>query len=337
MSYITNNISRMEQINYSNSTWKKEKTQEKYLEKKVLNENMEMVKQQSQNNQQAMLDAYKVMGGNKGCILNENLEQNIVSLLEQTSAVKDKAENDKYIVSKEGQSDEFWSIYNKNSGKKSYFYPAYSSVQTDLNTGEKYIIWAMWGYVGDAVKIDEELEEVLQEFMGIEEIKESSLNAGYEIRKDEFTGIETLMPKGNVLQGISFIETDEQSERLEMLAQKYLEAYPNIVKDFEGAKTYAMAEVQGRCWSTTNGILLLGGNALIYEDETNSNRNWSIRVEEGFQEGNLDVLKMITEAIERQAASGSLEKLENWLEVFEQKEEEKGKNWYSYRWISKEN
>lgn len=336
MSYITDKISNIETINYDNLIWKKEGTSEKYLEKKVLNEDVEVVKQQSQNNKQAMLDAYKVMGGNKSYNLNRNLEQVAVSLLEQSSAVKDKVENEKYIVSKEKQSEEFWSVYNKNTGEKSYFYPAYSSIQTDLNTGAKYMIWAMCGYMGEAVKVDGELEEALQEFMGVEEIKESSLNAGYEIIKDDFTGIETLMPKGNVLQGISFIENEEQNEKLEILAQKYLKEYPNIVKDLEEAKTYAMAEVKGRCWSTSNGILLLGGNVLIYEDETNSNRNWSIRVEEGFQEGNLDILKMITEAIEKQVVEGGLENFKGWLELFEQKEEEKGENWYSYRKFEEE-
>ena len=324
MGYISSCTMGIDRVNYEN-IWKKSLALSNlYLEQKVSEEEVDGVQNKSKGNGQDFLEAYKVMSGNKSSLVSKSIELDMVSLASQDLKTdgKEMIESATYtIISTETSTGDCWSIINKKTGQTSHFYPESSSLQVDENTGEKYLIWAMWGCVGDAVKVDRELESGLKEFMGVNEISASSLNTGYEIKVDEYSGIQTLMPKGNVLQGVLLIENEEQQKKINLLAEKYLKEYSGIVSDEDWAESYARKEIKGQCWRTSNGILELGGNALIYQDAKNPQRNWSIRVPEGFQEGNLELLKLITEAIENRVIEGGLESLEGWLELFEGQKE----------------
>lgn len=326
MSYVSSCTMKVNTVGYENVRGRSLMSSGLYLEQKVSDENIEKTEKQNRGNGQDFLEAYKVMSGNKSGLLSKCKEIDVVSLASQDQKTEEKEmiESDTYAISSsQTYTGECWSVYNKKTGVTSSFFPSGTSVRVDENTGEKYMIWAMGGYVGDAVKVDQELEAGLKEFMGVTEIASSPLNTGYEIRIDEYSGIKTLMPKGNVLQGVLLLENKEQEKKIELLAETYLKEYPGIVTDKECAISYARIEIGGRCWRTSNGILELGGNVLVYQDASDPNRNWSIRVKEGFQEGNLELLKLITDAIENQAIDGGLESLEGWLELFEGKKEEK--------------
>ena len=326
MSYISSCTMRINTVSYENIRGKSSISSGLYLEQKASDEIIEKVEKQRIGDGQDFLEAYKVMSGNKSGLISKSMDVDTLNLASQDRNIdedeRETIESETYAISStQTSTGECWNVYNKKTGVTSSFFPAGTSVKVDENTGEKYMIWAMGGYIGDAVKVDEELEAGLKEFMGVNEISVSPLNIGYEIRTDEYSGIKTLMPKGNVLQGVLLIENKEQEKKIELLAETYLKEYPDIVGDKDSALSYARIEIGGRCWRTSNGILELGGNVLIYQDASDPNRNWSIRVKEGFQEGNIELLTLITEATKNRAVDGSLESLEGWLELFKKAEE----------------
>ena len=324
MSYISSCTMRINTVSYENIRGKSSISSGLYLEQKASDEIIEKVEKQRTGDGQDFLEAYKVMSGNKSGLISKSMDVDTLNLASQDRNIDEREtiESETYAISStQTSTGECWNVYNKKTGVTSSFFPAGTSVKVDENTGEKYMIWAMGGYIGDAVKVDEELEAGLKEFMGVNEISVSPLNIGYEIRTDEYSGIKTLMPKGNVLQGVLLIENKEQEKKIELLAETYLKKYPDIVGDKDSALSYARIEIGGRCWRTSNGILELGGNVLIYQDASDPNRNWSIRVKEGFQEGNIELLTLITEATKNRAVDGGLESLEGWLELFKKAEE----------------
>lgn len=330
MSSISSCVWGMDKWSYGNVTESQSGKSDVYLERKVVCEEAETVQKQSKGTAEDSLIAYKVLSGNKSGMLSSGVEIEPVSLLSQTSTVQEKVENDKYIIIREQAMQEFWIVYNKKTGERGTFLPGASYMEIDENTGEKYLLWSMCGFLSEAMKVDEQLESALKEFMGVDEVETSSLNISYEIRTDEFTGIDTIMPKGNVIQGISFIENEEQAYKLEVLAEKYMKDYPNLIEDMDEARKYAIYEVKGRCWRDSTGILMLANNALIYEDDKNPNRGWSIRIEGDLMRENLDLVEMIVEAIEKEAVEGGFDNLDGWLSLFEKQDEDRDEKRFTY-------
>ena len=246
--------------------------------------------------------------GNK--ISNSNLGVQVSKNLEA-------AENDKYAVSlyiEEGVKGH-WRIYNKETGKTISFDPKYTSMQTDPETGKKYLTVSDWyGGLMDAWGVDSSLEEILKEFMGVDEIHCTDINDNFTLDRDAATGIVTIKRKGaggNV--SCMVIEDEEQAKKLEELAELYLNKYPSLVTSKEAAMTYARMEVLGSAVRDETGIFVIAVNGIGYMDAQDPTKWWSIM----YSAYDSTIYSRIKEAFVSGAITGNMigdhEKWVDWL------------------------
>lgn len=116
----------------------------------------------------------------------------------QVSSNLDKVENDKYTISAytEGGLEGCWSIYNKVTGDYITLDPKYASMQIDSQTGKKYLVQSdMFGGFCGAWGVDSSLEDLLKEFMGVDDIRSTDINDAYTVEKDPLTGITSIKKK----------------------------------------------------------------------------------------------------------------------------------------------
>ena len=227
------------------------------------------------------------------------------------------AENDKYAVSlytEEGVKGH-WRIYNKETGKTISLDPKYTSMQIDPETGKKYLTVSDWyGGLMDAWGVDSSLEEMLKEFMGVDEIQCTDINDNFTLDRDAATGIVTIKRKGaggNV--SCMVIEDDEQAKKLEELADIYLNKYPSLVTSKEAAMAYARMEVMGSAVRDETGIFVIAVNGIGYMNAQDPTKWWSIT----YSAYDSTIYARIKEAFVSGAITGNMtgdhEKWVDWL------------------------
>lgn len=77
--------------------------------------------------------------------------------------------------------------------------------------------------------VDDELEKGIKEALGVDELETRELT-GFTVHKDENTGVHYITANGYESRG-GLIPLDEQAkQKLNSLAQEYLDKYPKLVK-----------------------------------------------------------------------------------------------------------
>ncbi len=238
----------------------------------------------------------------------------------QASEKLDAVENDKYAISvytEEGVKGH-WRVYNKETGTTMSFDPKLTSTRIDPETGKKYLTETDWfgGFMG-AWGIDSSLEELLWEFMGVEELQCSDINGYFTLDKDPTTGIVSIKRKGAEGNGASIIvENAEQAQKLEELADLYLEKYPFLVTSREMALSFAIREVIGTAVRDETGVLSIGTGGMIYHNDKQPEKGWGI-LYSGFDNS---IYSKIKEAFVSGSITGnSISDYEKWVKWLTEK------------------
>lgn len=231
------------------------------------------------------------------------------------------AENDKYAISlytEEGVKGH-WRVYNKETGTTMSFDPKLTSVQIDPETGKKYLTETDWfgGFMG-AWGVDSSLEELLGEFMGVDELQCSDINDYFTLDKDATTGIVSIKRKGAEGNGASMIiEDEEQEKKLEELANIYLEKYPSLVRTRSMALNFAKGEIMGYTVRDETGVLSIGTGGMVYHNAQDPTKGWGI-LYSGYDSS---IYSKIKEAFVSGSITGNLiSDYKKWVEWLTEKE-----------------
>ena len=154
-------------------------------------------------------------------------------------------------------------------------------IRVDEETGTKVMISEIVGGAWyDAIPVTEELEQGLKEAMGVTEILEEELT-GYYIGTHAGTGIHYVMRPGEEGRGGKvLLQNDADVTKYNALAEEYYTKYPNLVSNQEAGKIYASFEICGMMERTATGIVRIGYDNISYNDNYDSDKNWSIMLSE---------------------------------------------------------
>lgn len=186
-------------------------------------------------------------------------------------SVTNTVETEKFFIEKKG--DGCLYIHDKESGETFHWNPKENNIQVDAKTGLKFLINNFGGGIFDMVVVDKELEQGIKEALGVSELEEKPLMK-FTVRMDSKTGIHYITSNGNEGSGGLLIMDDEARTKLDFLARKYLEQYPNLVKTYEEAWSHASFEVRGMTKRIPEGILQLGPNSISFLNRDGSN-SWA--------------------------------------------------------------
>lgn len=279
--------------------------------------------QKCQNNRFSVNDAYNSMRLN-GKFRSEIGEQYLkssgcsnVNLWIQSEGVVQKVENERYVIDTSDEIAGYWRIYDKESDRSFTFDPRSTSIQTDENTGRDYIVACdPRGQLMDVMYADHALMDGMKTFLQTEHVEKSALNDNYFVENHEYTGIECLKVKGQEGKGSWLIMgNQQQSDRLQELANLYKEKYPNLVNDDGLAMGLATAEVAGQVNRTENGFMIIACNGIQYMDNNDQSKGWGFM----FSENDTDIYNEIMKAIKEGSIKGGMESVSGWEAWFEEK------------------
>ena len=167
-------------------------------------------------------------------------------------------------------------IYNKQGERIGAFAYSDIKVRQDSTTGKQFLISEHGTMSYDAVVLDGELKDALQNVMGVETLETEELQ-GFTLKTHSGTGIQYLVRAGEEGRGGKvLLQSQADIEKYEALAETYFNKYPNLVHDKNAAYIWADLEIKGLAQHTNNGIVSMGFNGMSYNDNSNYKNNWSV-------------------------------------------------------------
>lgn len=246
------------------------------------------------------------------------------TLSAQMTKDSQRVENDDYIIELSDEIQGHWRIYDKENDDYVLVNPRSTEIQTDNQTGKKYLISKnIGGGLIDAMVMDDSLEDILKDFIGTKNLAVNPLDDRYELVEDDFTRIQCLKLKGAEGNGSRMmINGKEQQKKLQELADIYRNKYPNLVQSDELAMGMAIMEVNGFAKRTENGIFMMSDNGMDYMDENDQSKGWAVLYS---RESGEKIYQAIMGAISSGVVA-NMEDFSNWTEFFEKNEFEYEKN-----------
>lgn len=157
-----------------------------------------------------------------------------------------------------------------------------NQIQVDKESGKKFLINDWGSGFFNMVAVDEELENGIKDALGVEELEEKELT-GFTVHNDGNTGVSYITANGYESRGGLIVFDEQANQRLNSLAQEYLDKYPNLVKTFNEAWFYATFEVRGLAKRTSDGIMMVSPNSISFKDKDGENRWTGIFDEQSWQ------------------------------------------------------
>lgn len=157
-----------------------------------------------------------------------------------------------------------------------------NQIQVDKESGKKFLINDWGSGFFNMVAVDEELENGIKDALGVEELEEKELT-GFTLHNDGNTGVSYITANGYESRGGLIVFDAQANQRLNSLAQEYLDKYPNLVKTFNEAWFYATFEVRGLAKRTSEGIMMVSPNSISFRDKDGENRWTEIFDEQSWQ------------------------------------------------------
>ena len=148
-------------------------------------------------------------------------------------------------------------------------------VQVDQGTGTKFIINDLGVGFFTMMVVDEELEAGLKKALGVNELEEKELT-GFTVHTDQKTGIRYITADGYESRGGLLVMDEEAKQKLDSMANEFLEQYPNLVKTYNEAWFMATFEVRGLLKRSSNGISMISPNSVSFKNKDGKNRWVSI-------------------------------------------------------------
>lgn len=224
----------------------------------------------------------------------------------QSKAEYETYESPNYKIVPDNEAECF-TIYNKQGERIGAFTYADIKIRQDVATGRQFLISEHGSMSYDAVALDAELREDLQNVMQTEKLESEALH-GYTLKTHAATGIQYLQKDGEEGRGGKvLLQNEEDIRKYEALAETYFNRYSNLIKDKQAAYIYADLEIKGLAQHTRNGIITMGYDGISYYDNLESKKNWSILFSG-------DTYQRIFEWMQEYMESGAdTEKISTWL------------------------
>lgn len=202
-------------------------------------------------------------------------------------------------------------IYDKQGERIGAFDYSDIKVRQDSVTGKQFLISEHGTMSYDAVVLDGELKDALQNVMGVETLETEELQR-FTLKTYSGTGIQYLVRDGEEGRGGKvLLQSQADIEKYEALAEAYFNKYPNLIHDKNAAYIWADLEIKGLAQHTNNGIISMGFNGMSYNDNADYKNNWSVLFSG-------DTYKAVFEWLQNNR--GSIEKMQKfatWQDVFD--------------------
>lgn len=202
-------------------------------------------------------------------------------------------------------------IYNKQGERTGAFSYSDIKIRQDAGTGKQFLISEHGTMSYDALVLDNELKEDLQNVLGIDELETEDLQ-GFTLKTHSGTGIQYLVKNGEEGRGGKvLLQSEADIKKYEALAETYFNKYPNLIESKQEAYIWADLEIKGLAERTEQGIISMGFNGMSYDDNSNYKNNWSVLFSE-------DTYKAIYEWLQDNRGSiEDMQKFSTWQEIFE--------------------
>ena len=202
-------------------------------------------------------------------------------------------------------------IYNNQGEHLGAFSYSDLKIRQDAATGKEFLISEHGTMCYDALVLDAELKEDLQNLMGKEKLDMETLR-GYQVKEHSGTGIQYLLKDGEEGHGGKvLLQSESDIKNYEALAETYYNKYPNLIKDKNAAYIWADLEIKGMAAHTEKGIIFMGFDSMSYHDNTNGKNNWCVMYSE-------DTYKKVCESIvQNRQIKGDIEKFSTWMKIFD--------------------
>ena len=185
-------------------------------------------------------------------------------------------------------------IYDKQGERIGAFDYSDIKVRQDSVTGKQFLISEHGTMSYDAVVLDGELKDALQNVMGVETLETEELQR-FTLKTYSGTGI----------------QSQADIEKYEALAEAYFNKYPNLIHDKNAAYIWADLEIKGLAQHTNNGIISMGFNGMSYNDNADYKNNWSVLFSG-------DTYKAVFEWLQNNRGSiEEMQKFATWQDVFD--------------------
>ena len=198
-----------------------------------------------------------------------------VSMVRNVKPSYETYESENYRIVPDNEAGCF-DIYNKQGERLGAFEYSDIMVRQDSATGKQFLISEHGTMSYDAMVLDGELKDALQNVMG-DEMLETEEMRGFTLKTHSGTGIQYLVRDGEEGRGGKvLLQSQADIEKYEALAETYFNKYPNLVHDKDAAYIWADLEIKGLAQHTNNGIVSMGFNRISYNDNSNYKNNWSV-------------------------------------------------------------
>ena len=202
-------------------------------------------------------------------------------------------------------------IYDKQGERIGAFDYSDIKVRQDSVTGKQFLISEHGTMSYDAVVLDGELKDALQNVMGVETLETEELQR-FTLKTYSGTGIQYLVRDGEEGRGGKvLLQSQADIEKYEALAEAYFNKYPNLIHDKNAAYIWADLEIKGLAQHTNNGIISMGFNGMSYNDNADYKNNWSVLFSG-------DTYKAVFEWLQNNRGSiEEMQKFATWQDMFD--------------------
>lgn len=203
-------------------------------------------------------------------------------------------------------------IYNKDGERLGAFSYSDIKIRQDETTGKQFLISEHGTMSYDALVLDDELKDALQNVMDKDSLDVETLQ-GFTLNTHSGTGIQYLVKDGEEGRGGKvFLQNEADRKRYEKLAKMYFDKYPNLIESREEGFIWADLEIRGMAKRTDQGIISIGADGMSYSDNENYKNNWSVRFSGSMYEKLYEWLQNNKDSMEE------IHKFSTWQKVFDE-------------------
>ena len=220
-------------------------------------------------------------------------------------------ESENYRIVPDNEAECF-DIYNKDGERLGAFSYSDIKIRQDETTGKQFLISEHGTMSYDALVLDDELKDALQNVMDKDSLDVETLQ-GFTLNTHSGTGIQYLVKDGEEGRGGKvLLQNEADRKRYEELAEMYFDKYPNLIESREEGFIWADLEIRGMAKRTDQGIISIGADGMSYSDNENYKNNWSVRFSGSMYEKLYEWLQNNKDSMEE------IHKFSTWQKVFDE-------------------
>lgn len=220
-------------------------------------------------------------------------------------------ESENYRIVPDNEAECF-DIYNKDGERLGAFSYSDIKIRQDETTGKQFLISEHGTMSYDALVLDDELKDALQNVMDKDSLDVETLQ-GFTLNTHSGTGIQYLVKDGEEGRGGKvLLQNEADRKRYEELAEMYFDKYPNLIESREEGFIWADLEIRGMAKRTDQGIISIGADGMSYSDNENYKNNWSVRFSGSMYEKLYEWLQNNKDSMEE------IHKFSTWQNVFDE-------------------